>query len=190
MLPRMIEYNYTVVAQIGSGLEHDFYGWLNTQPDISDVATGGDPVLTEYIENNDLHRFIEYELTMPCPANETFDECATDCFDSCRDSFENTTTCPPILPECHGNGTCVCQTGFIRMAPDNVTCVPEGDCPHLHCGDGLMYDYDTWDCVDINECGVFPAWIPEPVYCHANATCENFIGAHPDTGRNDLRFLK
>ena len=78
VLPRMIEYNYTVVAQIGSGLEHDFYGWLNTQPGISDVATGGDPVLTQYIENNDLHRFIEYELTMPCPANETFDECATD----------------------------------------------------------------------------------------------------------------
>ena len=78
VLPRMIEYNYTVVAQIGSGLENDFYTWLDTQPDISDVATGGDPVLTEYIENNDLHRFIEYELTMPCPANETFDECATD----------------------------------------------------------------------------------------------------------------
>ena len=42
------------------------------------------------------------------------------------------------------------------------------------------------DWINIDECGVFPAWIPEPVYCHANATCENFIGAHPDTGKKNI----
>ena len=186
VLPRMVEYNYTVVAEVIEEVQAEFYTFLNTVADVTDVAVGGDPVLTQYLEDNNLHTLIEYEIDIPCPANETFDECATDCFNSCRDTFENTTSwdvCPPILPECHGNGTCVCQTGFLRMAPDNITCVAEADCPHLHCPPGLMYDYDIWDCVDIDECGVIPAWIPEPVYCHANATCENFIGANPDTGQ-------
>ena len=90
--------------------------------------------------------------------------------------------CTPILQSCAGNGTCICQDGYIRISEITQTCVQNTSCPDVFCQSGYAYDYVNESCYDIDECGVVPAYLAQPVQCDANATCLNFDGVDIDTG--------
>ena len=83
---RSATYNFVVLVGYDMSINETLFTTADSNG--HELYQRDDAQFQQWIQDYKLHMVVPNILDVPCPNNEVYDECATDCFDSCQAQYE------------------------------------------------------------------------------------------------------